>query len=116
MKEERKMFCRKCGKEIADDIKYCPNCGCPTDINEANNFNSTNYVGNMNAKSKLAAGLLNILLPGVGRIYLGYIGIGVTQLILSFAFGIGWIWSFIDGILILTGSVVVDGKGNPLGQ
>jgi len=24
---ENKMFCRNCGKEIADNAKYCPSCG-----------------------------------------------------------------------------------------
>ena len=110
------MFCRKCGKEIADDVKYCPNCGCPTDKNEESNNNSTNYVDQTIAKSRLAAGLLNIFLPGIGRIYLGCTGIGVAQLLLAFVFGIGWIWSFIDGILILVGTVTVDAKGNSLGQ
>ena len=23
------MFCSKCGKQIADDVKFCPNCGNP---------------------------------------------------------------------------------------
>lgn len=21
------MFCRKCGKEVAEDVRFCPNCG-----------------------------------------------------------------------------------------
>ncbi len=24
------MFCMKCGKEIEDDLAYCPHCGAPT--------------------------------------------------------------------------------------
>ena len=110
------MFCRKCGKEISEDIKYCPNCGCPTDPNEnTTNAKSTVYLDGTNTKSRLAGGLLNIFLPGIGRIYLGYVGIGVAQLLLAFI-GVGAIWSFIDGIIILVGSVLVDGKGNPLGD
>ncbi len=112
------MFCRKCGKEVPEDVKYCPNCGCPTDPNEnttTTQTQSTVYQDGTNIKSRLAGGLLNIFLPGVGRIYLGYVGIGVAQLLLAFI-GVGWIWSFIDGIIILVGSVVVDGKGNPLGE
>lgn len=68
-------------------------------------------------KSKLAAGLLGIFLGafGVGRFYLGYAGLGVAQLLVSiFTFGIGGLWGFIDGILILTGSVKVDAQGIPL--
>lgn len=68
-------------------------------------------------KSKLAAGLLGIFLGGfgVGRFYLGYPNLGVAQLLVSiFTLGLGGLWGFIDGIMILTGSVKVDGQGIPL--
>lgn len=26
------MYCKKCGKEIREDVKYCPNCGTETSI------------------------------------------------------------------------------------
>lgn len=52
-------------------------------------------------KSKLAAGLLQILLPfGIGRFYTGHIGMAVAQLFLSLVW-VGIIWCIIDGILIL---------------
>jgi TM2 domain-containing membrane protein YozV len=59
-------------------------------------------------KSKVTAGLLQILLGGfgVGRFYLGYTNIGVLQLVVSLVTcGIGAIWPLIDGILILMGNV-----------
>lgn len=66
-------------------------------------------------KSRALAGLLQIFLPfGVGRFYLGYAGTGVAQFLLIFVCGIGAIWSFIDGIMILTGSVNHDANGLPL--
>ena len=68
-------------------------------------------------KSKLAAGLLGVLLGGLGihRFYLGYNTIGVIQLLLTVVTGgIAWIWGFIEGILILTGSLNKDADGNPL--
>jgi Predicted membrane protein len=108
------MFCRKCGKEVPENVKYCPNCGCPVDPNEQEK-KTVNTDGTVGGKSRLAAGLLNIFLPGIGRLYLGYTGIGIAQLLLAFI-GVGAIWSLIDGILILTGSVVQDGDGNPLAQ
>lgn len=52
-------------------------------------------------KSKLAAGLLQILLPfGIGRFYTGHIGMAIAQLFLSVLW-VGVIWSVIDGVLIL---------------
>jgi TM2 domain-containing membrane protein YozV len=52
-------------------------------------------------KSKLAAGLLQILLPfGIGRFYTGHIGMAIAQLFLSLIW-VGVIWCIIDGVVIL---------------
>ncbi len=66
-------------------------------------------------KSKLVAGLLQILVPlGIGRFYMGHTGVGVAQLLVTiFTCGIGALWPFIDGILILTGNPR-DGLGRPM--
>ena len=74
-------------------------------------------------KSKMAAGLLGIFLGcfGVHNFYLGYTTKAVIQLcltllscgILSF---VSAIWGFIEGVLLLTGSINVDGNGMPLQQ
>ena len=63
-------------------------------------------------KSKVAAGLMQLFLGGfgVGRFYTGHIGIGVAQLLTCGGLGI---WSLIDGIMMLTGSVD-DADGRPL--
>lgn len=67
-------------------------------------------------KSKLVAGLLGIFLGslGVGRFYMGDTKTGVWQLVVSLVTcGIGGLWGFIDGILILVNGGV-DGQGRPL--
>jgi hypothetical protein len=62
---------------------------------------------------KVVAGVLQLLLPfGIGRFYSGHIGIAVAQLLLSFI-GIGMIWAFVDGIVILAGHPT-DPRGRPL--
>lgn len=82
-------------------------------------------------KSKMAAGLLGIFLGsfGVHNFYLGYTTKAVIQvsvtgacILLAFCtFGISTfgilgieIWGLIEGIMILAGSINVDGKGIPL--
>lgn len=67
-------------------------------------------------KSKLVAGLLGIFLGwlGIHRFYLGYIGIGIIQIIVSFCTGIGALWGIIEGILILVGTINKDADGRPL--
>ncbi|GAB79115.1 TM2 domain-containing protein [Austwickia chelonae] len=64
-------------------------------------------------KSKATAALLSFFLGGLGvdRFYLGYVGLGVAKLLLSWM-TLG-IWPLIDFILIVLGKVP-DGKGLPL--
>jgi hypothetical protein len=69
-------------------------------------------------KSKIAAGLLGIFVGGIGihRFYLGYTSIGLIQIVVTIATcGIGSLWGFVEGILILCGSVITtDAQGVPL--
>lgn len=70
-------------------------------------------------KSKMVAGLLGIFLGSLGihRFYLGYTGIGIVQIVVTIVTcGIGSLWGFIEGILILcgAGSYTTDADGNPL--
>ncbi len=125
------MFCRQCGTPVDDGQELCEECKGKTRTSNAqqtaNNeqtYNvNVNYNTNTNAnqKSKIAAGLLGIFLGslGVHNFYLGYTGKAVAQLLISLltcGFGafISSVWGLIEGILILTGSINVDGQGNPL--
>jgi TM2 domain-containing membrane protein YozV len=70
-------------------------------------------------KSKVVAGLLQLLglfgIVGIGRIYLGYTGLGVAQLAVGIVTcGVGAIiWGIIDAVLLLTDKVR-DPAGRPL--
>lgn len=116
-------FCTNCGQSIEDNVNNCPNCGAS--VNNTNNTASNNSNTSVNngvaSKSKIAAGLLGILLGafGVHNFYLGYTGKAVAQLlitvlscgVLSFVSGV---WGLVEGIMILTGSINTDAQGNPL--
>lgn len=134
------MFCKNCGAKYVTDeavmcvqcgcakgtgMNFCHNCGQPVQPNSVVCLNcgvATNgIVPAQDAKSKMAAGLLGIFLGafGVHNFYLGYTGKAIAQLLISVLScfvlsGISAIWGLIEGILILTGSISVDGKGNPL--
>jgi TM2 domain-containing membrane protein YozV len=67
-------------------------------------------------KQKLIAGLLQILIGGlgIGRFYTGHVGIGIAQIAVTLVTcGIGAIWGLIDGILILVNGGT-DAEGRPL--
>lgn len=110
------MFCKKCGKEIPNDASFCPNCGSPV----KNESSSTEVLESAPLpKSALAAGLFGIFLGafGVHNFYLGYTAKAVVQLILSCCIifiPVAYIWGLIEGIMILTGEISVDGRGNLL--
>lgn len=110
--EETIMYCKKCGNKLDDGQQVCLSCGT---LAEEVNQNANN---NPAAKSKIAAGLLGIFLGALGihNFYLGYTGKAVAQLLITvltcgiFSF-VSAIWGLIEGILILTGSINVDGYG-----
>ena len=115
-------YCMRCGVPLGKGANYCPNCGSETvpeavvcvkcGVPLAHNYAS------VGTKSKLVAGLLGIFLGGFGvhSFYLGYTKKGVWQLIVTLlTCGIGSIWGFIEGILILCGThITTDAEGYPL--
>ncbi len=85
----------------------CVNCGC--------SLQPPVQAAPVGGKSKLVAGLLAILVGGLGvhNFYLGYTGKAVAQLLLSCT-GISSIWALVEGIMILTGNINKDAQGNLL--
>ena len=124
------MFCKQCGKPIDDGQELCEDCKNTAGANSQGTAGQTINVNvnngntgsaNPQAKSKMAAGLLGIFLGafGVHNFYLGYTGKAIAQLLITvlscgFLAFASSIWGLIEGILILTGSISVDGNGNPL--
>lgn len=122
------MFCKQCGKPIDDGQELCEDCKNAASANNnqgqtinVNVNNGNTGSANPQAKSKMAAGLLGIFLGafGVHNFYLGYTGKAIAQLLITvlscgFLAFASSIWGLIEGILILTGSISVDGNGNPL--
>jgi len=124
------MYCRNCANEVGEQAVVCVKCGTPP-LNGKNYCQSCGEATNPNAsvcikcgvalnaggKSKLIAGLLGIFLGGLGihRFYLGYTALGIIQIVVTtITLGAGSLWGFIEGILILTGTINKDAQGNPL--
>ena len=112
------------GTPVQPDSHTCFACGYSTHVQTANQY----YV-NTGSKSKIVAGLLGIIFGGLGvhNFYLGYTKKAGTQLglmilgIVSSCILIGIplmiaipIWGFVEGIMILAGSISTDGRGIPL--
>ena len=104
-------FCAHCGQSVHPQAQVCVHCGRPVAVT--------------GGKSRVCAGLLAIFLGTLGahNFYLGYTGKAVAQLLITVLFW--WLfipligiatWSIIEGILLLSGSTVVDGRGQLLSE
>lgn len=52
---------------------------------------------------------------GAHRWYLGYNKIAIYQIIVSIVtIGVGFLWPFVDGFLLMTGHIYLDKQGRPL--
>ena len=111
---EESVCCKACGTEMKIGDNFCKKCGA--DRNGNQKVHQAKTVGQ---RSKLIAGLLGIFVGGFGihNFYLGKTGLAVTQIIVTMVTcGLGYIWGFIEGILILCDKICYDGDGNPLGE
>lgn len=110
-------YCPNCGAQVSELAVYCVKCGSPLGENAGRPDVPPGYM----QKSKLAAGLLGILIGALGihNFYLGYTSKGVAQLLISvlscgiLAFASA-IWGLVEGIMILTDPYPVDAAGVPL--
>lgn len=120
------MFCRNCGQQVNEQAIACPHCGVPPRLQK--NFCGqcgvatqpeqvlcvkcgANFGPSGGEKSKVAAGLLGILLGslGVHKFYLGYTGEGFIMLLITvLTCGMGasvmWVFGLVEGIIYLTKS------------
>lgn len=123
------IYCPQCGQSMRIAPQHlqmsvaCPHCKAaidpwrmvqvahtgppapPSPIMPANIAAPQDFSG-YSSRSKIVAGILGILLGSLGihRFYLGYIGVGVVQILLTICTGgVAGIWGFVEGILCLTG-------------
>ncbi len=107
------MFCPNCGSQNPDGANNCSNCGASLSANsqQQNVANDGEQL-----KSRLVAGLLGIFLGGLGihNFYIGFTTRGIIQIVVTLVTcGLGSLWGFIEGILILCKSINTDAKGRP---
>ena len=107
------MFCSSCGSVIKKRAEICVHCGVKVGDGLAESGQSVEY----SEKSRTVAGILGIVLGGIGvhRFYLGNVGLGILQIVVTvFTLGIGGLWGFIEGVIIIAGGKWKDGDGKPL--
>jgi TM2 domain-containing membrane protein YozV len=105
-------FCNRCGAQIPDGINFCGNCGTPAPSQIPGQqmppvqpyYAYPQSVRIPGSDKKIVAGVLALLLGGLGahKFYLGYIGAGIIQIVLTIVTcGAFVIVGHIEGILYL---------------
>ncbi len=105
--------------KTGDDVDFLIENGVVTDVGLVGA-----YVKDIRpVKWRLLAGILSLLLGwlGIHRFYLGFYSIGVAQILftgitmmLGLGVGLGVVWGFVEGFLLLTGHIYKDAKGRSL--
>ena len=109
-------FCWNCAARTGPGAAMCVSCGGDLRLPGPGLITLPMTEGR---KSKMTAAILGILVGGFGihRFYLGYTAIGIIQIIVTICtFGIGAIWGFVEGILILVDKIRVDANNIPLAE
>lgn len=100
--------------EIGDDVDFMPeDDGSATSVGPVGAYlKDTRAV-----KNHYVAAVLGLLLGALGihRIYLGFYGLAIAQITVTYLTGgYGVVWGFVEGILYFGGQLNKDGKGRPL--
>lgn len=121
---ENDQFCGHCGEKVMQSGQNCPNCGAfveyPNQICSHCGYQlPINIKKPIIQKSRMIAGILGIFLGGLGvhNFYLGYSSKGFIQVCLFLSgfltFGltslVASLWGFVEGILLLSGTIYRDG-------
>ncbi|MBQ3390305.1 MAG: TM2 domain-containing protein [Firmicutes bacterium] len=124
-------YCPNCGTAVTETMKFCPNCGIRVeglfeevgqqsetrqgpsfDGQQSQAYQYANYNADYSAmngvdpnwpvRSKIAAGVLGIVLGGLGihKFYLGKIGLGIVYILFVWT-GIPSIIGLVEGIIYL---------------
>ncbi len=99
------MFCKSCGKEIENGVRFCPECGATLQESGIPQWHDNSASkSNVSSKSRLVACLLSFFVGwlGIHRFYVGKVGTGILQILLCWCL-IGEIWALVDFIFIICG-------------
>jgi TM2 domain-containing membrane protein YozV/predicted RNA-binding Zn-ribbon protein involved in translation (DUF1610 family) len=99
------VFCTNCGNSISDQALVCPQCGHPNaaQSQQASASSASAYSGS--PKNRVVAGVLGILVGGIGihKFYLGKVGLGVLYVLFCWT-AIPAFIGLIEGIIYLVQS------------
>lgn len=117
---DNQAICVKCGVAVGNGNAYCPNCGQPTapeaefcvscGVSLKKGKTTANGGKGIPEDEKIKYALIAFFVGGLGihNFLLGETKKGITRIVASLCFGLGWILALIDFIKILTGSYEIN--------
>ena len=93
-----------------DDVDFDMEDGVITDISLVGAY----LMESQPVKKRIVAAILGIVFGAIGlhRVYLGFYGIALLQILGTFLTGgFGVVWGFLEGVLIFAGHINKDAKG-----
>lgn len=110
--------CSSCGATASLPVQTDPSAPAPSVVHHHHHSQPGLPATGVSPKSRVAAGIIGLFLGALGihNFYLGYIGRGICQLILTLTlvgFYISCLWAFVEVIIIFTGNPK-DAKGLPM--
>ena len=95
------IYCTACGSQISSEAVSCPKCGQPN-LSNIRTASSGGTYNTVQGKSRVTAGVLALILGGIGvhRFYLNQVGLGLLYLLFCWTF-IPAVIAVVEGILYL---------------
>ena len=95
------IYCTACGSQISSEALSCPKCGQPN-LSKTRTVTQGGTYSTVQGKSRVTAGVLALLLGGIGvhRFYLNQVGLGLVYLLFCWTL-IPALIALVEGILYL---------------
>ena len=114
-KEEEELFCTKCGKEIAENVNYCPYCGHHTFLESTSNYSDETF--SFEAEADLEQNTESFLdkskenAPEKGTSDIKYAGFPMKwyKFLIYFSLWVGALLNLAEGIMYISGYKASDG-------
>lgn len=102
------MYCSRCGKQLAENARYCSGCGFDNmaysgqgaGYNANPGVNNSDKASSFKTKSAALALILSFLIPGIGQLYIGRIESGIIILIIWVVSVAAWPFTIFLSLLI----------------
>lgn len=102
------MYCRECGNQVSSEAPTCPHCGVPRpvilpEVVQPAPYHRPFSLAPRKEHDTTVAGLLSLVVPGLGQMYKGEVGLGVGFLLGT---AVGYLFCLVPGLILHIVSII----------